>query len=218
MDSSASRDSTQIILKGSAVVVGGLIALGTVIPIIGNFAKVLQKALEVIKQASSNEDAIARLHNHALDISDGLLLHLFQLSKITGFDNALKKIMDLLEDISNYINKHQTSLLTKVSSAADTKFVTQVDNYIQNLTDRKDILMDLIAIDTNVKLTYLTEAKMSSEDHNNSTVPVHQVLGDSSIDEETISKNKQESKKSNNERSTFLLARDKFEKNPSNNK
>lgn len=226
MDSSASRFSTQLIL--SAVVVRGLLTLGKTIPIIGKFAEVLQKTLKVIQQASCNEKAVVRLHNHAVTISGTLLsrLRLPQLSRITGFDDALNRLMELLEDISSYINKHQTSLSTKVSSAIDTNLVTQVNNYIQNLTDHKNILMDLIAIDTNIKLTYIAEAKKNSEDHDNSNdfpekelyvkdnsrAPVHQDVEDSFIDEEAISKNTQVSKASNNERSKFHIARDKFER------
>ena len=165
MDTSPSKESTQIVLKGSAAVVQGLLVLGETIPIIGQFAVVLQKALEVIKQASRNEDAIVRLHDHAMDIIEGLLPHLRDLSRIAGFDYALNKLKDLLEEISTYISNHN-SLVTKVMSAADTNLVTQVDIYIKNLTDRKDRLMDLIAIDTNRKVTYIAEANDKiSEDH-----------------------------------------------------
>jgi len=94
-------------------VVRGLLALGTAIPIIGQFALVLQKALEVIKQACINETAIVRLHDHAVDIIEGLLPHLRDLSRITGFDYAFKKLMDLLDEISTYII-NQSSLVTKV--------------------------------------------------------------------------------------------------------
>jgi hypothetical protein len=73
--------------------------------------------------------------------------------------------MDLLEEISSYIS-NQNSLVTKVMSATDTNLVTQVDIYIKNLTDRKDRLMDLIAIDTNRKITYISGANDKvSEDH-----------------------------------------------------
>ena len=129
--------------------VRGLLALGTAIPIIGQFAVVLQKALEVIKQACINETAIVRLHDHAVDIIEGLLPHLRDLSRITGFDYAFKKLMDLLDEISTYII-NQSSLVTKVMSATDTNLVTQVDIYIKNLTDRKDRLMDLIATQSNI--------------------------------------------------------------------
>ena len=51
--------------------------------IIGKFAKILKMTLEVIKQVSHNEDdVIVKLHDHAVDISDGLLPH------ITVFDNG----------------------------------------------------------------------------------------------------------------------------------
>jgi hypothetical protein len=146
-----SKDSTQIVLKGSAAVVRGLLILGTPIPIIGQFTVVLQKALEVIKQASRNEGAIVRLYDHAVDISEGLLEYLcdLYLSRITGFDYALNKLMDLLGEISRYIS-NQNSLVTKVMSAKDTNLFTQVDIYIKNLTDRKDRLMDLIATQSNI--------------------------------------------------------------------
>jgi hypothetical protein len=144
-------------------VVQSLLALGSAIPIIGQFAVVLQKALEVIKQASRNEDAIVRLHDHALDISERLLPYLRGLSRIAGFDDALYKLMDLLTKISNYINNHnQNSLVTKAMSATDTNLVTQVDIYIKNLTDHKDLLIDLIAIDTNRIVTDISEAKTNS--------------------------------------------------------
>lgn len=144
-----SKDYTQIVLKCSAAVVQGLLILGTAIPIIGQFAVVLQKALEVIKQACINETAIVRLHDHAVDIIEGLLPHLRDLSMITGFDYALNKLMDLLDEISTYII-NQSSLVTKVMSATDTNLVTQVDIYIKNLTGRKDRLMDLIATQSNI--------------------------------------------------------------------
>jgi len=133
-------------------VVQGLIELGTAIPIIGQFAVVLQKALEVIEQAPRNEGAIVRLYDHAVDISEGLLPYLRDLSRITGFDYALNKLMDLLDEISSFIS-NQNSLVTKVMSATDINLFTQVDIYIKNLTDRRDRLIDLIAIDTNRKVT-----------------------------------------------------------------
>ena len=94
------------------------------IPIIGKFAEVLKKTLEVIKQVSHNEDV--RLHDHAVDISDGLLPHVFQLSRITGFDNGLSKLMNLLQEILSNIDS-QKQFYTKVMSATDTKLLTQVD-------------------------------------------------------------------------------------------
>ena len=120
-----SKDYTQIVLKGSAAVVQGLLILGTPISIIGQFTVVLQKALEMIKQASRNEGAIVRLYDHAVDISEGLLEYLCDryLSRITGFDNALNKLMDLLGEISRYIS-NQNSLVTKVMSAKDTNLFT----------------------------------------------------------------------------------------------
>ena len=143
-----------------------LIELGTAIPIIDKFAEALKKVFEVIEQASRNEDAIVRLHDHALDISEGLLPHLSGISSTSpGFDNALNKLIDLLTDISTYIS-NQNSFVTKAISATNTNLVTEVDNYIKDLTDRKDRLMDLIAIDTNRKVTYITEANDKvSEDH-----------------------------------------------------
>ena len=81
---------------------------------------VLQKALEVIKQASRNEDAIVRLHDHAVDIIEGLLDHLRDLSRIAGFDKALNKLMYLLDEISSYIDSQKsiftlrTLLITKI--------------------------------------------------------------------------------------------------------
>jgi len=184
VDTSPSKDSTQIVLKCSAAVVQSLLALGTAIPIIGKFAGVLQKLLEVIKQASRNEDAIVRLHDHAVDIIEGLLPHLRDLSRITGFDYALNKLMDLLGEISRYIS-NQNSLVTKVMSSTDVNLFTQVDVYIKNLTDRKDRLMDLIAIDTNRKVTCISEANDKvSEDHSNdqsTNIEVNQAV-DSSTD------------------------------------
>ena len=237
MDTSPSKDSTQIVLQRSAAVVQGLLALGTAIPIIGQFAVVLQKALEVIKQASRNEDAIVRLYDHAVDIIEGLLPHLRDLSRITGFDYAFKKLMDLLDEISTYIS-NQSSLVTKVMSATDTNLVTQVDIYIKNLTDRKDRLMELIAIDTNRKVTYITEANDKvSEDHRkdqSSNIEVNQAVDSSTdpfglnvankSDVEYANKNTKANGSNrrvlihpNNERSRFQ-ARDTYVKNLSSNK
>jgi hypothetical protein len=84
-----------------------------------------------------------------VDIIEGLLPHLRDLSRITGFDNALNTLMDLLDEISSYIS-NQNSLVTKVMSAKDTNLFTKVDIYIKNLTDRKDRLMDLIATQSNI--------------------------------------------------------------------
>ena len=142
MDTSPSKDSTQIVLQRIAAVFQGLLALGTAIPIIGQFAVVLQKLLEVIKQASRNEDAIVRLHDHAVDIIEGLLPFFLNLSRIADFDYALYKLMDVLDEISRYIS-YRNSLVTKIMSATDTNLVTRVDFYIKILTDRKDRLMDL---------------------------------------------------------------------------
>jgi Asp-tRNA(Asn)/Glu-tRNA(Gln) amidotransferase C subunit len=136
-----------------------LLALGVTIPIIGKFAMALQKALEVIKQASRKEDSVVRLHDHAVDIIEGLLDHLRDLSRITGFDDALNKLIDVLEEISSYIS-NRNSLLTKVMSATDTNLVTQVDIYIKNLTDRKDCLMDLIS---NIELNQAVESSTFSD-------------------------------------------------------
>ena len=145
MDTSPSKDSTQIVLKGSAAVVQGLLVLGTAIPIIGQFAVALQKAVEVINQASRNEDARVRLHDHAVDISDGLLPH------ITVFDNGLNKLINI---------DSQKQFYTKVMSATDTKLVTQVDIYINTLlSDRKDRLIDLVTINTNHKVTIIAEVR-----------------------------------------------------------
>ena len=217
VDSPASKDSAQIILKGSAAVVSGLLVLGQAIPIIGKFAKVLQKALEVIKQASRNEDAIVRLHDHMVDISVGLLPHLEAIkdhwqSRITGFDNALNELMDLLEKISSYIIGNQKSLFTKVMSATDTNLVTQVNNYIQKLTDRKDNLMDLIAIDTNRKIT---DIAVVSKDHDYSNDSSHRVP---SIQEHNSRApvNRDEEESSTDEK--VFPARDTYLKNLSNNK
>ena len=217
--------------------VRGLLALGTAIPIIGQFAVVLQKALEVIKQACINETAIVRLHDHAVDIIEGLLPHLRDLSMITGFDYAFKKLMDLLDEISTYII-NQRSLVTKVMSATDTNLVTQVDIYIKNLTGRKDRLMDLIAIDTNRKVTYITEANDKvSEDHSKdqcSNIEVNQAVDNSTdpfglnvankSDVEYANKNTKANGSNrrvlihpNNERSRFQ-ARDTYVKNLSSNK
>ncbi len=150
--------------------VQGLLALGTAIPIIGQFAVALQKVLEVIEQASRNKDAIVRLHNHAVDISEGLLPRLHNLSRITGFDDALNRLVDLLNNISSFIS-NQNSSITQVMSATDTNLVTQVDIYIKNLTDRTYRLMDLIAIDTHRKVTYISEAKRNSKDDFPHSVP-----------------------------------------------
>ena len=228
MELTATKDSTQIVLKISTFVVTGLLALGSTIPLIGEFAKILQKALEVIKQASHNEDAIVRLHDHMVDISDGLLPHLLPLSRITGFDNGLNQLMNLLQEISSYI-ENQKSLVAKVMSATDTKLVTQVDIYMKKLTDRKDRLMNLIAVDTNLQLTAV--GKKKSEDHenfkdflhkapsikeDNSRAPVNQDIEESSTDEKAIIKNTQVSRYSNNERGKFP-AREKYVKNLKNN-
>jgi hypothetical protein len=162
-------------------VVQSLLVLGETIPVIGKFAEVLQKLLEVIKQASRNEDAIVRLHDHAVDISEGLLPYLRGLSSTpAGFDDAFNKLMYLLKEISRYIS-NQNPLVTKAMSATDTNLVTQVNNYIKNLTDRKDLLMDLIVIDTNRKVTYIAEANDKiSEDHS-TNIEVNQAV-DSSTD------------------------------------
>ena len=182
--------------------VQGLLALGTDIPIIGKFAVVLQKVFEVIKQASRNEDAIVRLHDHALDISEGLLPHLLDLSRIAGFDYALNKLIDLLKDISTYINNQNS----KEISATDTNLVTEVDVYIKKLTEREGRLMALITIDTNRKVTDNAEAKRNSKDvsfhsasfkEDNSRSLVNQDVEESLTDEKAISKNAQESKYSN---------------------
>ena len=136
--------------------VDGLLALRTAVPIIDQFAVALQKVLEVSKQASRNEDAIVRLHDHAVDIIEILLPHLLQLSWITGFDYAFKKLMDLLDEISTYIS-NQNSWITKVMSATDTNLFSQVDIYIKNLTDHKDRLMELISnIEVNQAVDSLT--------------------------------------------------------------
>ena len=206
MNSSASKDSTEIVLKGSAVVVQGLLVLGTAIPIIGQFAVVLQNALEVIKQASRNEDAILKLHDHALNISEGLLHDLSGISSTSpGFDNALNKLIDLLTNISTYISNHK-SLVTKAISATDTNLVTEVDNYMKDLTECEGGLMALINIDTNRKVTDNAEAKRNSKDdffhsasfkEDNSRSLVNQDVEESLTDEKAISKNAQESKYSN---------------------
>jgi len=124
------------------------------------------------------------LHDHAVDIIEGLLPHLRDLSRITGFDYALNKLMDLLGEISRYIS-NQNSLVTKVMSSTDVNLFTQVDVYIKNLTDRKDRLMDLIAIDTNRKVTCISEANDKvSEDHSkdqSTNIEVNQAV-DSSTD------------------------------------
>ena len=116
----------------------------------------------MIKQASRNVYAIVRLHDHAVDISESLLPHLRDLSRITGFDDALNKLMDLLGEISSFMS-NQNSWVTKVMSATDTNLFTQVDIYNKILTDRKDRLMDLIAIDTNRKVADNAEAKRNDE-------------------------------------------------------
>ena len=136
---------------------------------------------------------------------------------------------NLLQEIWSYID-NQKSLVTKVMSAIDTKLVTQVDIYINNLTNRKDRLMDLIAIDTNLQLTDIAVAKKKSEDHenfkdflhkapsikeDNSRAPVNQDIEESSTDEKAIIKNTQVSRYSNNERGKFP-AREKYVKNLSN--
>jgi thiamine monophosphate kinase len=95
------------------------------ISIIGKFAEILKKTLEVIKQLSHNAVVIVKLHDHAVDISDGLLPHVLQLSRITVFDNGLNNLIN---------TDSQKQFYTKVMSATDTKLVTQVDIYIKNLT------------------------------------------------------------------------------------
>ncbi len=172
----------------------------------GQFALVLQKALEVIKQASLNEDAIVRLHNHAVDISEGLLPYLRGLSSTpAGFDYALNKLMDLLKDISSF-DSDQNSLVTKVMSATNTNLADKVDDYIKNLTDRKDRLMNLITIDIYRIVADNAEAKSYSTDdflhsvpfkEGNSRSPVNRDVEESLTDEKAISKNAQESKYSN---------------------
>ena len=152
MDSAHTIDSTQIILKGSATVVQGLLALAHAIPIIGKFAEVLKKALAVIKQASRNEAAIVRLHNHAVDISDGLLCHLKDRSSTPGLDDALNKLINLLEEIERYINKHEKSLLSKVISATDSTLAQTVITYIHRLTECKVHVMDLLLIEMHEKI------------------------------------------------------------------
>ena len=150
--------------SSASAVIRELIELGTAIPIINTFAEALKKVFEVIEQASRNEDAIVRLHDHALDISEGLLPHLSSISSTSpGFDNALNKLIDLLKEISTYIDS-QKPVVTKAISATVTNLVTHVDIYIKNLTDRKDRLLDLIAIDTNRKVTDIAEAKRNSKD------------------------------------------------------
>jgi len=123
-------------------------------------------------------------------------------------------------------------------SATDTNLVTQVDIYIKNLTDRKDRLMDLIAIDTNRKVTYITEANDKvSEDHSKdqcSNIEVNQAVDNSTdpfglnvankSDVEYANKNTKANGSNrrvlihpNNERSRFQ-ARDTYVKNLSSNK
>jgi len=153
MDSSTSKDSTHIVLKGSAVVVSGLLVLGETIPIIGKFAKVLQKSLEVIKQASRNEDAIVRLHDHAVDISEGLLPYLRGLSSTpAGFDDAFNKLITLMEEIEGSIKDHKKSLLSKLISATDSALVETVISYIRRLTNCKVLVMDLLLIEVHQKI------------------------------------------------------------------
>ena len=132
--------------------VQGLLALANAIPIIGKFAEVLKKALAVIKQASRNEAAIVRLHNHAVDISDGLLCHLKDRSSTPGLDDALDKLIKLLEEIERYINKHEKSLLSKVISATDSTLAQTVITYIHRLTECKVHVMDLLLIEMHEKI------------------------------------------------------------------
>lgn len=143
--------------------VKGLLLLGKTIPIIREFAEVLQSALEVIEQASLNEKAIVRLHNHAVGISDELFTNLSGLSEIRGLDNALKRLMKLLNDISSYIVNHER-MFTKVMSATDTNLVEQVNIYIENLSDHKEHLIFLIGIDTNRKVNDIAEANKVSKE------------------------------------------------------
>ena len=152
MDTSPSKESTQIVLKGSAAVVQGLLVLGETIPIIGQFAVVLQKALEVIKQASQNEDAIVRLHDHAVDISEGLLPHLSGLSSNPGFNDAFNKLITLMKEIEGSIKDHKKSLLSKVISATDSALVETVISYIRRLTHCKVLVMDLLIIEMHQKI------------------------------------------------------------------
>lgn len=152
MDSSPSKDYTHIVLKGSAVVVQGLLVLGETIPVIGKFAVVLQKALEVIKQACINETAVIRLHDHAVDISEGLLPHLEGLSSTPGFNDAFNKLITLMEEIEGYIKDHKKSLLSKFISATDSALVERVISYIRRLTNCKVFVMDLLLIEVHQKI------------------------------------------------------------------
>jgi hypothetical protein len=197
---------SSIMDSSASAVVRDLIELGTAIPIIKTFAEALKKVFEVIEQASRNEDAIVRLRDHAVDISERLLPRLSDLSRITGFDDALNKLMDLLKKISSYINNHnQNSLVTKAMSATDTNLVTKVDDYIQKLTAHEGRLMALINIDTNRIVTDIAEAKRNSNDDFPHSVPFKEDYSrsrvnqdeESSTDEKAVSKNAQESKFSN---------------------
>jgi len=129
-----------------------LLALANAIPIIGKFAEVLKKALAVIKQASHNEAAIVRLHNHAVDISDGLLCHLKDRSSTPGLNDALNKLIKLLQEIEGYINKHEKSLLSKVISAIDSTLAQTVITYIYRLTECKVHVTDLLVIEMHQKI------------------------------------------------------------------
>jgi len=154
IDSSASADHTQslLILKVSAIVVNGLIALGSTIPIFGKFAEVLQKLSKVIKQAYINEEAMIRLHNYAVDISELLLPHFKALSSSSAllnvqdsFDIALNNLMELFEEILSYVENYKP-WITKAISAVDNKLNEQVDRYIYDLMYHQNQLINLITI------------------------------------------------------------------------
>lgn len=103
--------------------------------------------MKIIKQALKNHDAFQRLNGYLVQISQILLPHFQNLSTDPSFERGLQNLIATLEKVIAFVQSYEQSLVTKAYNAGDNKTLLSVNNFITEITNCKDLLMNLLQIE-----------------------------------------------------------------------
>jgi len=103
--------------------------------------------LKIIKQALRNHEAFQRLNAYLVQISQILLPHLENLSTDPSFEKGLQNLIATLEKVITFVQSYGQSLVTKAYHARDDTAWLSVNNFMAEITNCKDLLMNLLQIE-----------------------------------------------------------------------
>ena len=103
--------------------------------------------MKIIKQALRNHEAFQRLNAYLVQISQILLPNLENLSTDPSFEKGLQNLIATLEKVIAFVKSHEQSLVNKAYNARDDTTLLSINNFITEITNCKDLLMNLLQIE-----------------------------------------------------------------------